>query len=481
MRGLPSLVFLIACVPALAADRLPALGVDAAETSLSGLSSGGFMAVQFHLAHASIVRGVGVFAGGPWGCAQGRADRATGECMQGSPDAAPLVNAARKAATAGSIDPIDALARSRVWLFSGYNDGTVRRPVMNALRDFYGALLPAGQTFYRTDLRAGHALVTLDRGAVCDVTGGDFIVDCDYDAVGALLQFVHGRLAAPGAPREAGLSPFDQREFAPGGARSAGLADTGYLYIPRACTEGQRCRVHMALHGCRQSAESVGDAVYRFGGYNRWAETNRIVVLYPQVRATWGMPLNPYGCWDWWGYTGSDYTSKSAPQIAALRAMIDRLASGRAGSVAPVPGSPAGPVVVDATANAIALGWATVAGATSYQVEVDGRRVSLDVPALSMAVDGLAPGIRHALVWRAKASDGRVVVEAQVEGATVREPPDCDPWFATNVAHVSAGRAYVLWGLAYALGTNQPMGWWNMFITTQLHRVRNGFAVGACP
>ncbi len=479
MRGLPSLVFLIACAPALAADRLPALGVDVAETSVSGLSSGAFMAVQFHLAHASIVRGVGVLAGGPWGCAQGNTTRATGECMQGSPDPVPLVKAARKAATAGRIDPVDALARSRVWLFSGYNDGTVRRPVMNALRDFYGALLPAGQIFYRTDLRAGHALVTMDRGAACDVTGDEFIVDCDYDAVGALLQFIHGRLAAPGSPRDAGLRPFDQREFAPGGARSAGLADTGYVYTPKACTEGQRCRVHVALHGCKQSEESVGDAVYRYGGYNRWAETNRIVVLYPQTRATWGVPLNPYGCWDWWGYTGSDYTSKSAPQIAALRAMVDRLASGTAGAVSPA--SAAGPAVVDATSNAIALAWGPVAGATSYQVEVDGRRVSLNVPAVSMAVDGLAPGSRHVLAWRAQAADGRAVAEARIETATVRQPADCDPWFANNVGHVSAGRAYVLWGLTYALGTNQPMGWWNIFTTTQLHRVANGFAVGACP
>jgi poly(3-hydroxybutyrate) depolymerase len=480
MRRPWSFVFLIACAPSFGADRLPALGVDLTDTSVSGLSSGAFMAVQFHLAHAAIVRGAGVIAGGPWGCAQGSAERALGECMQGVPDPVPLVRAARKAANAGRVDPVEALARSHAWLFSGYNDGTVRRPVMNALQTFYTALLPPGHVFYRDDLRAGHALVTADRGGACDVTGGDFVVDCDYDAPGALLQFIHGRLAAPGTPRDAGLRPFDQREFVPGGTRAAGFADTGYVYVPRACTEGERCRTHIVLHGCRQGAEAVGDAVYRFAGYNRWAETNRIVVLYPQARATWGAPFNPYGCWDWWGYTGADYTAKSAPQIAALRAMADRLASGpvRAPPAAPVS---AGPAIIDASSSAIAVAWAPVAGAARYDVETGGRRVGVAATASSIAFDGLAPASPRALAWRALAADGRVLAEARIDGATAARPRDCEPWFANNVDHVKGGRAYVLWGLAYAVGTNQPMGWWNIFSTTQLHRVANGFAVGACP
>lgn len=478
-RLLPFLL-LLACAPCLPADRLPAVGADLGETSVSGLSSGAFMAVQFHLAHATIVRGVGVLAGGPWKCAQGSSDRATSECMQGAPDAAPLVAAARAAAKAGRIDAIDALERSRVWLFSGYNDGTVRRPVMDSLRTFYGALLPAGRIFYRTDLRAGHALVTLDRGAACDVTGGEFVVDCDYDAVGSLLQFVHGRLAPPVAARDSSLRAFDQGEFVPGGTRSSGLADTGYVYVPKACTEGRRCRVHVALHGCRQAAESVDDAVYRHGGYNRWAEANAFVILYPQTRATWGMPLNPYGCWDWWGYTGSDYTARSAPQIAAIRAMVDRLAQDKA-PVAGAPATPAGPIAVDASSDTVALAWTAVPGATDYQVSSGGRQITTGGAGVAVAVDGLAPGTGHAFAWRALGSDGATLAQATVNAATASRPPACEPWFAHNVAHVSAGRAYVLWGLTYARGSNQPMGWWNIFTTTQLHRVDGGFAVGACP
>ena len=49
--------------------------IDIAQTSVSGLSSGAYMAVQLHVAHASIMVGVGAFAGGPYGCARGRWSR----------------------------------------------------------------------------------------------------------------------------------------------------------------------------------------------------------------------------------------------------------------------------------------------------------------------------------------------------------------------------------------------------------------------
>ena len=69
-----------ACDPALERRRLraerpqavplPALGADLEATSVSGLSAGAFMASQFHIAHSRIVVGVGIVAGGPYGCAE---------------------------------------------------------------------------------------------------------------------------------------------------------------------------------------------------------------------------------------------------------------------------------------------------------------------------------------------------------------------------------------------------------------------------
>jgi hypothetical protein len=46
--------------------RLPALGARIGATSVSGLSSGAYMAGQFQIAHSSIVMGAGIVAGGPY-------------------------------------------------------------------------------------------------------------------------------------------------------------------------------------------------------------------------------------------------------------------------------------------------------------------------------------------------------------------------------------------------------------------------------
>ncbi|MFL5338230.1 MAG: hypothetical protein ACJ8H8_34950 [Geminicoccaceae bacterium] len=41
-----------------------------------------------------------------------------------------------------------------------------------------------------------------------------------------------------------------------------------------------------------------------------------------------------FSCWDWWGYASSDHLSQHAPQLAAVRAMLDRLAQPRASNPA---------------------------------------------------------------------------------------------------------------------------------------------------
>jgi len=67
---------------ALAAVNLPALNIDKTQTTVSGLSAGGFMAVQLHVAYsATFAKGAGVVAGGPFYCAEGSIVNATGRCM----------------------------------------------------------------------------------------------------------------------------------------------------------------------------------------------------------------------------------------------------------------------------------------------------------------------------------------------------------------------------------------------------------------
>jgi len=52
------------------AESLLKLGANIKQSSVSGLSSGAFMAVQIEVAHASDIVGAGIVAGGPFACAE---------------------------------------------------------------------------------------------------------------------------------------------------------------------------------------------------------------------------------------------------------------------------------------------------------------------------------------------------------------------------------------------------------------------------
>jgi poly(3-hydroxybutyrate) depolymerase len=335
------LALLAAVAPA--AERLPALDVDLAATTVSGVSSGGYMAVQFHVAHSATVRGVGAIAAGPYYCAQDNVYAAYYNCLDPGawtplPSAQALATTAEALASDGLIDPTRDLASSHVWLFRGTRDRTVAAPVVEALRAFYLRFVPAASIVLVGDVPAGHGMITLDAGGACAATASPFINDCDYDAAGRMLEHLLGPLAPPAATLTGKLVEFAQDEFADGDAFTIGMADSGFAYVPRACAT-ERCRVHVAFHGCRQNAESVGEKFVRDAGYNRWADANKLVILYPQTVARsgwggrgwrWSFVVNPRGCWDWWGYTGSQYHTKKGAQIRAVQAMLDRLAAPRA-------------------------------------------------------------------------------------------------------------------------------------------------------
>ncbi len=311
-----------------AADKLPGFKGDPGNTSVSGLSSGAVMASQYEVAFSESIVGVGIVAGVPYYCAAGHIVN-VGICM-GSvtavpPNAALMVDAARTFAAMGKIDPLDHVRTHRVYVFSGTNDQIVKPIAVDAVAAFYHLLgVPAGAFEYVHTVPAGHALLTPDYGNDCPANAAPFISHCivngiPYDQPGALLTRIYGRLNAPAEPLSGGILRFNQREFA---AKDTGMADDAFVYVPKKCADGATCRLHIAFHGCTQSSKAVGDAFYVHGGYNRWADTNDLIVLYPQVNASF---LNPQGCWDWWGFTGPDYATRSGPQMAAVKAMADRL------------------------------------------------------------------------------------------------------------------------------------------------------------
>jgi poly(3-hydroxybutyrate) depolymerase len=156
-----------------------------------------------------------------------------------------------------------------------------------------------------------------------------YLNDCHFDAAGELLKFIYtSRSLTKAAAQPSSLHVFDQTEFT---GSSAGvraktmLASEGYVYIPEKCrAPGATCPVHVALHGCLQAAENVQDAFVRHAGYNEWAEGSGLIVIYPQAIKG---PGNPNACFDWWGYTGPSYATKSGAQMKAIKAMIDRVSA----------------------------------------------------------------------------------------------------------------------------------------------------------
>jgi hypothetical protein len=60
---------------------LSQLNLDLSQSSVSGLSSGGYMATQFQLAHSETIIGAGIVGAGPYYCALNDISVALGQCV----------------------------------------------------------------------------------------------------------------------------------------------------------------------------------------------------------------------------------------------------------------------------------------------------------------------------------------------------------------------------------------------------------------
>jgi predicted esterase len=391
-------LLLAAVMPAAAqTQKLDSYKVDLSQTTVSGLSAGAFMAVQFQIAFSSTVAGVGVVAGGPYFCAQGpttsliAAFNCTGFFVPSPavPDPASLLSQTKTFAQQGKIDSLKNLTKAKVYLFSGLSDKTVPSSIVDASRRYFLlAGVPVDNVEYQHDVDAGHAFITQDFGNTCSTSHSPFINKCNVDQAGAILKHLYGALTSPSAQPGGQLIQFDQRDFVRGiaagmapfaaptppmtvviisppsgqtgtqGAAPTGfpglsgtsvpglpgvgfpglpgtgfpgppgdpsMNDVGYVYVPQSCQQGATCRVHIAFHGGLQTLDDIGTEYVTKTGFNNWADTNNIIVLYPQVKKT--ASNNLQGFWDWWGYTGADYAFKSGVQMAAVKAMLDHLTS----------------------------------------------------------------------------------------------------------------------------------------------------------
>eukprot|EP00041_Stephanoeca_diplocostata_P011934 m.198169 g.198169 ORF g.198169 m.198169 type:complete len:420 (+) comp18738_c0_seq1:81-1340(+) len=283
----------------------------------------------------------------------------------------------------GLIDPLENLNTRPVYLFSGIDDVTVYQQVMKAVASQFRNLTSALKTEF--SFHADHAWIVnsefckhpnvpREQNACCGfknsstscpfpgIPGTDFsaegccgfcgtgslydgtywrppINSCGYDMSGELLRWILGDgavkpAAAANAVSTTRLYQVNQSKFLPLGwtLHSALLDSIGFIYAPTSCTstaaawpkdpEKWPCHVHLHYHPCGGSYRDVSTAYMMQIALPNYAESNDMVILYPQT----GYDNNPAGagCWDWFGATSAEFDTHNGAQLRfALNMMAD--------------------------------------------------------------------------------------------------------------------------------------------------------------
>jgi poly(3-hydroxybutyrate) depolymerase len=321
--------------------KLQPYQIDPSKIFVAGISSGGFAAVQMHVAHSATFKGAAIYAGGVYWCAgTGGAATALANCGgQTLPTNQASYNSTLAASEAyldlqsslGTIDPSSNLRGQPVYLWSGTQDNVVHPLEMadlNSEYKRYGANVHFDNTF-----PAAHGWESPDGELSCGTLGSPYMVKCllngaPYDSVKTWLTMFLGNLNARNNGKLSGtLYTFDQTEF--GASPNVSMSSTGSVFVPRACEQGKTCGLVLALHGCKQEAARIGNRWVAQAGINEWADTNRLVVVYPDTIASSAPgPTNPNACFDWWGYSNQsdpNYALKSGLQMSVLYSIVQRV------------------------------------------------------------------------------------------------------------------------------------------------------------
>lgn len=227
----------LGCAAAAALPQLPRLNV-VGNISVSGISSGADLAVQFHIANSDIVNGSGIFAGQAYMCAVTRFDgepettcakspsspgcghlntTAPGPCVgcgagatvgydhcktpawpegPGWTQVDRLVAGARAAAASGAIPPLAFLRGAVSLLYHGTHDDVYRDGSVNNTHAFFAALVaaPEAQLRFEASVPSGHCTPSVDPAVDPASCGGHAskalpgLENCGYDGAGAMVR-----------------------------------------------------------------------------------------------------------------------------------------------------------------------------------------------------------------------------------------------------------------------------------------------------
>ncbi len=301
---------------------LPRLNIDPKTVTVSGVSSGAFMAEQMLVAASDVIIGAGVISGGVYGCAQGNVNMAVGTCMQRPQDISvqSLIKQALVLEKQGLISPLSHLQNRRIFILNGLSDTVINPQAGLKLLNWSQNFMPADHIATEFSLPMSHGIPTKNFGNSCSQEGSPWINNCAYDGAQNILEYLLDKSLKNGVADLKHLIKFNQIPFI---TENSTMHIDGYAYIPAVCRlKNKSCDLHIALHGCFQTPDDIEDTFLTQAGYNNWGEANGIVILYPVVARSF---FNSKSCWDWWGYTGSNYLTREAPQIQSLLKMIQHL------------------------------------------------------------------------------------------------------------------------------------------------------------
>lgn len=313
------------------APKLGAYGADSNGVSVSGISSGAYMATQMHVAHSALFKGVGIVSGGPYYCCKGDSTRIPDCTVNGSKiDALVLVDMALAYAEIGQIDSADNLRESKVYIICGTLDSRVTPETTKKAEEFYDYFVENKENIKAVyDLQAAHTFPTESYGTECTVSERPWIAKCGYNTAFEILNHIYGNLKRPTEDTKAdGLfTYYDQGEFIPEDSVPRHSLDAAAMaYIPTKCITESGCKVHVAFHGCKQGRDLIEEKFARHTGYNEVGELNDIIILYPQIVPN---DVNLHGCWDWYGFTGPAHATKEGVQISTVFKTVQRVLRSR--------------------------------------------------------------------------------------------------------------------------------------------------------
>ncbi|CAL8116690.1 unnamed protein product [Orchesella dallaii] len=308
------------------ADQLQSYNVDKSTITVSGLSSGGAMAMQYHVAFSSDIQGAAIFGGIPYACAKG-GYKSIPKCLF-HPDTInvlDLVQEINDLSSANKIDNASNLDGKNVFVFHGTKDTIVKPGCGRKLEEVYKIFGGVTKTEYK--IEAGHGFPTNFYGGECGSVSAatHFINNCNYHGSHIAMNYLlGGSLASPASSAEGQFLEYDQTEF--GANNVSSMGSTGYVYVPKGCQDRKnQCKLHIAFHGCLQSKTNLNDTYATKTGYLEVAEANNIIVLFPQTSPY--HHKNHMACWDFWGYLNSDFLNKDGVHMKAVHAMQLRVST----------------------------------------------------------------------------------------------------------------------------------------------------------